>query len=192
MTRIRLSLLILPLALVGCVDNVDSVSREYRNANNEAVDAMMMITDDTRAAQMTRRIFKRMKDRYDALDRKVEIIKDNRDKKDFVKEVYESDSLHIYLTELEVNRERYQLEIMRLKDLVKQLGGDRENCPNLYDLCYKDDVLSTLRKQLTDAKLAKYIDQFPSWKVGDLPGLYAKFEAKRKVFGSKRMIVLVN
>jgi hypothetical protein len=207
MIRVQVLFVSLTLVVAGCVDNIDSVSREYRNANNEAMDAMMMVTSERRAEEMTRRIFKPIKDRYAALDKKVEIILGNRTKKEFAKDVLESDGVHIYLSELEVNRERYQLEIMRLKNLVKQIlahekklleaEGNNEDpdpnkvCKTLNEMCNRDEALSEVRKQLTEPKLVKYIEQFPQWKV-DLNELAAVFQKKREIFMPRLERPLVN
>ncbi len=48
----------LVLFLTGCTDNMDSITRELRNCNNEAIDAMMMVTSEEQARHMTMRIFK--------------------------------------------------------------------------------------------------------------------------------------
>ena len=46
-----LLVLCLVAGLSGCTDTIDSVTREYRNANNEAIDAMMMVTSEARAGR---------------------------------------------------------------------------------------------------------------------------------------------
>ena len=50
--------------LSGCTDTIDTVTREYRNTNNEGVDAMMMVNSDAQAGIMIARIFKPSTDRY--------------------------------------------------------------------------------------------------------------------------------
>src|SRR5207253_7776082 len=91
MMRFRLLLLGLVFGAVGCTDSIDTVTREYRALNNEAIDALTMITTEAKAQEMTIRVFKPMRDKYMAIDKKLTIVKSNRDKPEFAKEVLESD-----------------------------------------------------------------------------------------------------
>src|SRR5205085_11426354 len=76
--RSRLILIGLLFLVVGCTDNIDSVTREYRAVNNEAIDALMMITTEAKAREMTIRVFKPLLKRYEGINNKLKIVKSNR------------------------------------------------------------------------------------------------------------------
>jgi len=192
---------LLPLGLlffaVGCTDTFDTICREYRNTNNEAIDALTMVTDNDSAKRYTMRIFGPMMHRYKDIDTKVKIIEVNRTKSDFVKELFESDGFQLYIADLEVNRQRMALEVTRLRYLLKQYGdkerdrldaeGERNKevnlavvCKELYDLVEIESNLEPLRNQLTKPKLFDMMAQFPNWKVKNYEILYGKFIEKRK------------
>src|SRR5258708_6294163 len=115
MMRFRLLVLGLVLVSAGCTDSIDTVTREFRALNNEAIDALMMITTEAQAKRMTVRVFRPMSEKYQAINKKLTIVRANRDKAEFAKEMLESDSFHIYLTDLQLNGARRDLEIQRLK-----------------------------------------------------------------------------
>jgi hypothetical protein len=192
MKRIPLVFLSLAPLLAGCVDTPDSVSREYRNVNNEVIDSLMMTTNDATAERMLRRIIKPSKDRYDAIDKKLASVEQNSDRKDFVKAVFESNGVHLYLTELDVNRQRFVLEMARLRKLHKELTDAGEECPALKELVADESTLDHVRKQLTDPNLLKTMKNFKKWKLSEYPELLEKFMERRKVFQLKEKLDLVN
>ena len=118
-------LLILALAsVVGCVDTPDSVCREFRNANNEHVDALMMVTSEAQAKRMTIRVFSQMPDRYKALDKKWDIMETNWGRTpdmETMKAFLEADGLHLYRAEYKANAQRCTLELARIRNLLEQL-----------------------------------------------------------------------
>ncbi|MSQ95942.1 MAG: hypothetical protein EXR98_15500 [Gemmataceae bacterium] len=209
MTRIHLCLTLLVLVFAGCVDSVDSVFREYRNSNNEAVDAMMMVTSESQADGLTARIFKPMGDRYDRIDKKLSILVINRTKKEIITETFESEGVHMYLTELEINRERFALEMTRLRDLHQQLidaevkelkrKGEanpqvdpQKLIPKLDDLVNKADTLKKLKDQLgTNTDLMKLMNQFGMWKMDGFAEQVIAFKKRREMYEPKKPIVLV-
>lgn len=209
MMRRKLAIVPALLLLAGCTDTADSIAREYRNANNEGIDAMMMITDNNRAKRMTSRVLKPLQGRYEAISKRLEIWKSNRaTNKELVQEIYSSDSVHLYLAELPVNRQRFTLEMTRLRNLVNQYiereqalrreeGKDefdfdpKELCPDLYDLVNNPQVLDPLRKQLDKGELVREIEGFNNIKVADYPKLHEIFRAKREVFAPKQEFELV-
>jgi hypothetical protein len=217
MTKARLTLFALLLGAVGCTDNIDTVSREYRALNNEAIDALMMVTTEAKAKEMTIRVFKPMQKRYQDIDRKLTIVKSNRDKGEFVKEMLESDGFHLYLTDLQVNSQRLTLEVLRLRNLRDQyvererelLKEEGENpgfidpkkvCPWIVDLVTVEvggpmggggqDVLDPLKKALTKPEILNHFSQFPQWKVKDFDKMFLNFRDRRKVFTPAREIRL--
>jgi hypothetical protein len=204
MMKWKISLLAFLFALAGCTDNMDSITREYRNANNEVIDAMMMITTEEHAARMNVRIFKPMSARYAAIDKKLYIFGVNRATNfEMAQAVLESDGVQLYLTDLQVNSRRFSLERLRLRNLfekyVKESGEEveeitpkhREIAPNLYDITYGGNhpLNDTIQKQFTASEVVKLILSFPNTKgVKDNKGfdaLYMKFAKKREVFSMK-------
>jgi hypothetical protein len=184
------------LVLVGCTDTVDTITREYRNATNEALDALMMVTDESSAQRMTNRVFKPLNMRYKDIDDKLKIVEANRSKKEMVKEVLESDGFQVYLNELDMNRQRMSVEVARLRSVAKQYEKEerarldeegkfneepnlKSVCPALYDLVFGQD-LDMVRAQITKPKLLDTMSQFPQWKVETYPMLYEKFMERRK------------
>ena len=214
MMRLRLLVVGLVLVSAGCTDSVETVTREYRAMNNEAIDALMMITTEAQAKYMTNRVFKRMGDRYGKIDYKLRIVKSNREKSEYAKEMLESDGFHIYLTDLQVNNQRLGLEINRLRNLRDQYvererelliaEGDadpgiidpRKVCPWIEDLLpppgqTSSQTLKPLYDQLTKPEMVQQLIQFPRDKVKDFPVMFLKFAERRKVFEPKRDIRLI-
>ncbi|MBI1830284.1 MAG: hypothetical protein HYR84_02400, partial [Planctomycetes bacterium] len=197
------------LASAGCTDSVDSVCREYRAAINESIDALAMITTEAHAARMKIRVFAPMGKRFEDIGKRMDNVKSNRDKNEMATEMLTSDGLQIYITDLQVNRQRYGLEIVRLRNLYKQyMERERELlvnegmndpaidgkavCPVLHDLLY-EGALETLRSHLVKSPILGMMSQMQTWKkVKDYPGLYLKFSERRKIFAPKRDIKLVN
>ena len=210
MKRSLLSMILIATA-AGCTDTVDSISREYRNAINEAIDALETVTTDEQAQRVRVRVLQNLDIRFKEIDARFDIVNTNRTKAEMVKEVFESDSLQLYLTDLEINRQRYSLELTRLRNLYKQyidrerelqlargqapgeING-RDVCPNLDALLFVDlkiDRVGTqtsngLELQLVSPKLFLVMSQFPAWaeakKVDNYDKLYGAFKAKRKSF----------
>lgn len=200
--------LLLVIAGAGCTDTADSISREYRNQINEGVDGMMFVTSESAAGRMKVRVFKPMGERFKEIDKKLEIYKSNRaDRTDWVGSIYQSDGVHLYLAELEVNRRRSELEMTRIRDLYKKtLVAHRERLiaqgedgnfdaaqtfPNLHDLAESKTTLDPLFQQLKEPKLAEYMKQFTEKeykeKVKDFDRLFAIHQAKVKLFNREKM-----
>jgi len=171
--------------LAGCTDTADTVSREYRNQINEGLDALMFVTSEESAKQMSLRVFKPMGDRFTDIDRRLGIVRSNRTKKEFVTEFFESDSVHMYLSEISINRQRFALEKTRLRDLVQQYKKRNEECPDLLTLVDDGGVMGPLKTQLEQPKINEYISSFGEWKVDNFPELLAKFKAKREKFAPR-------
>ncbi len=200
-TRLLLFVLCL-LCLVGCTDTPDSMARQYRNAINECMDALMFVTDESSANRMKIRVFKPMFDRFQGLDKKMTIFKNNLKKPAYVKEVFESDGIHLYLSELQINRQRFALERTRLRLIYQQrIERDRERFDNQGDEekqfnpataspalhgIIEGDTLDPLWRQLKEPALATDFDQFPSWGGGekDYPKLFDPFKKKRDAGGA--------
>jgi hypothetical protein len=146
--------------LTGCTETIDSVSREYRNATNEGIDALMMITDDRSAEIMRSRVFVHLSSRFKTIDEHFQVVKDNRSNIDFIKEMLESDGFQMYFTESTVNAERFWMEVQRIEnvaDIYIKKKRDADNdfassadevrqkaCPNLAKFCRLTE--QTIRK----------------------------------------------
>ncbi|MSU80036.1 MAG: hypothetical protein EXS16_18340 [Gemmataceae bacterium] len=159
------------LFLTGCTDTVDSISREYRNTNNEGIDAMMMITSDETARRMNIRVFRPLKERYDNIDNRLKALHNNSTNHDFVTACLESTNVHLFLTELEINRQRYTLEMMRLRRLTENLMEKKlaenpdakieEVLPGLTEIVIRESALMPLNTNIKTPKLIfEYMTNF--------------------------------
>jgi hypothetical protein len=199
--------MLLVLALAGCTESPDSIALEYRNTLNEGIDAMMMATSDARAGYMISRVIKPMGDRFRATDRKLLIYETNSPTmKDFATAMMDSDGVHIYLTEMYYNRERLSMEITRIRNLIRQhvereaeLTGQsaddinpQQVCPKLVEIV-SDTVIGPMRDHMKNPPLLEKLTGLRSneKKIGNYADLYEKFLKKRKIFGPRSEIVLV-
>lgn len=166
----------LAVTLAGCAESVESISREYRNANNEAIDAMMMVINEEQAVRMKARVFLPLRDRYQELDRKLASLRVNRTRKELARELSESEGVKLYVAELAINRQRFDLETTRLRNLLKQtLDHERQKridsgeidpqvdpgkvCPILFELAAPDVNLAVVCEQLKNPKIMEIIDR---------------------------------
>lgn len=182
----------LPL-LAGCTDSMESITRELRNANNEAIDALTMVTSEEQARRMNVRVFKPMmgaEGRFKTIEGKLKNWKANRSRKEIVEETFKSIGFYLYVAELEVNKRRFNMERQRLRRLYKEyqdLEPDKnpaQEWPNLTDLVVKQSVLKEIETQLKKPELKTLVDEFPDYK-----GIENYKELYENVFVPK-MIVL--
>jgi type I site-specific restriction-modification system R (restriction) subunit len=114
-----------PFAIVilcaGCRDSADMLSRDFRNLNNEAIDALMMITDESSAKTMLERVIKQYPKKLQLVDDRCKNWKQNNEKDDYGSQIWTSDSVAILIVETEMNKQRLALEEARLAKLLKQL-----------------------------------------------------------------------
>jgi hypothetical protein len=194
-----LLLIVLIAPAAGCTDSVDSITREYRNATNEGLDALMLVTSDDKAGRLRRRVFQQLMERFKDIDRRLEIVRTNRTRKEIVEEVYSSDGFQLYLNDLEITRLRnlYKQYIDRQRELLLARGEDATQingsdvCPELYGLLFIDFKIddtqsqasnNPLVKQLTEPKLLDMMAQFPSWNLENYGQYYNRLLEKRKAF----------
>lgn len=174
----RTLLLFALVSVAGCVDTPDSICREFLNANNENIDALMMVTDERQARNMTFRVFSLMGDRYTALDKKWEIIEVSmgRPNIETIKEFLEADGLHLYRAEYKINAQRFTLEMARIRNLLdqyvtrekeaaKEKGEDpndvrSDRWPMLHAIINTPSVIGPLRTQLEKPKLEGVLARF--------------------------------
>lgn len=213
----RMCILVALFPLAGCVDTPDSVAKEFRNANNEHIDAMMMVTNDTQAERMTVRVFSRMKERYDALDKKWDIMQQGMGRnpsQDTIREFLWADGVHLYRAEYRPNAQRFTLEMARLRDLykktldaAKKAAQDRgedpdkvigENvCKALHTVVMQKATLDPLRGQLEKPKMEQLLQFFENRAEKDTFKIYKEkadlFRGRAKGRdGKEEDIVLVN
>jgi hypothetical protein len=108
------------LFLAGCADTMDSLAREMRNANNEAIDALMLITDADQAKRVETRVLKPLAERYQNIDGRLDVWAANRTKKDRAAEIQASAGYDLFMAELPTNKKRFDLEQARLRDLYEK------------------------------------------------------------------------
>jgi hypothetical protein len=174
--------ILLVLALVsaaGCVDTPDSVCREFLNANNEHIDALMMVTSERQALNMSVRVFSKMNERYQALDKKWEIMDQgmgNKPSLETIKEFFDSDGMHLYRAEYKINAQRCTLELARIRKLLEQTvehakeqaranGEDPDEIksdrwPTLHKIVHTKSFIDVLRIQLENPKLENMLSRF--------------------------------
>jgi hypothetical protein len=118
--RRRLSFLsFLLLCATGCTDSIDAMARDTRNMNNEAVDALMVVTNDAQAKIVIDRVFDNYQEKVKKIDDRLKNW-DFRDSKEKANDLFLSDSLAILFVENVANRDRLLIEKTRLKELAAQ------------------------------------------------------------------------
>ncbi|MBM3996146.1 MAG: hypothetical protein FJ303_18645 [Planctomycetes bacterium] len=207
MKPVQVLLLLFVLAAAGCTDNVNSVCQEYRAAINESIDALTVITTEAQAERMKIRVFSHLQKRFEAIGKRLDNVKLNRDETEMAAETLTSDGFQLYLSDLQVNRQRYALEIVRLRNLYKQymarehelLLADgvndpkidgKELCPVLHELLYEQS-LDPVRDHLVKSPFLALLNQMPAGKAKNYAALYEKFAERRKIFAPKEIIKLV-
>src|ERR1043166_4421250 len=88
----KLMLLPLLLPLWGCSDNASSLSRDYRNLNNEYLDTLMMVRDEETARWANEKVFKAYQGRKEKVDAREETWARNTDDKEILKDMMSSES----------------------------------------------------------------------------------------------------
>lgn len=145
------ALLLVVLTASGCVETADSISREYRNLNNEAIDALMMVTSEARARTAVDRVLSEYENKLKKIEGKVKVFKLNNEKVDVLKQVYNSDSVAILILENSYNKQRLEAEKKRLALLFNTLKATR---PDL-ELKYLEQVAKGGEKV---TKIAQQLD----------------------------------
>jgi hypothetical protein len=108
--------------LTGCsTDSANSLSRNYRNINNEAIDALMLVTNESRAETANVKIIKTYKDRLIEIDKRLDTYVQNQEEKLILFETLTSESVVILFAECTINQKRLDLEQQRLKNLLATL-----------------------------------------------------------------------
>jgi hypothetical protein len=178
MTKAKSLVVVAILALTGCTDTIDSISREYRNANNEVIDAVMAITSEQKAKDINARIFKTIPERYKKMDDKLKNYETNQATNlEMVTNYLTSDGVQLLIADRKANVKRFDVAMKRLKELYEQyINEAREAQGNDFD---ENAVAPTIRdiirvpshplvqfeKQLNtseiETKMAKWDDKPP-------------------------------
>ena len=198
--------------LTGCVDTIDSVAREYRNEINECIDAMMMVTNEASAKEMTIRVFKPSLEKFQGIDKKLKVFEANRETLEFVKEAIDANGFYLLESEYDYNRQRYALEKTRLRHVRDEIVNAQRDkliaegnanpaeaaancCPKLDELLRESSPLSSLEAQLKTPPMPAKLDQIKTrLKPKDREELNKKYDEKKEQFnkGKKEVEKLVN
>jgi hypothetical protein len=167
--------------VAGCSnDSAQSLSRDYRNISNECIDALMMVTGESRAKFANDRVLKPFADRIGKVDNRTQLYEQNTDDKVVMLQMVDTESVAILVAEGQINRTRFKLEQDRIKNLLGTLVGNEvekrkaegeanpivkasEKWPNLNDIAMGSST----------AKLREYLDKGPM-----LTKLFEKFGTK--------------
>jgi len=187
-------LILLALGGAGCSDNPDTLAREYRNLNNEAIDALMLTTSERRARLANEKIFGRYQERLQEIDRRFGIWETNADEKLMTIDVLSSESVITLIAENKTNQDRLAAETTRLSKLLRdmteqeaarrrELGENpavdtKEVWPNLHELVYSGRT-KALNEQLTKGgKFAALVAKItgPQWKYKPPPEIQKALE----------------
>ncbi len=202
-------LVLLPLlcTLVGCsTDNASSLARDYRNLNNEYLDALMMVTSESTAKFAQDKVIKPYSERKGKIDKRYQTWELNTDNKEIVKDLLSSESVTMLFAEHRINRIRLQREKDRLKKLLnskietekerqRQAGvanpavDSRKEWPNLSELA-AGAVLNPLKDNIQTVNgcpLTALFDKFPdkAWdneRPRNFKELVALFKEKEERF----------
>jgi hypothetical protein len=118
--RIKVCLALALGCLAGCSnDTAHSLSRDYRNINNECIDALMMVTSESRAKYANVKIFKSFSERISPIDKRAASYEQNTDDKQIVMEMVTTESVAMLLAENSINQRRFKLEQQRIKNLLE-------------------------------------------------------------------------
>jgi hypothetical protein len=194
--RQKLGILALLVCGAGCRDSAYALARDYRNLNNEAIDAVMMINNEEQAKILITRVIKEYPIRLQGVDFRAKNWKQNNEKDDYGSQIYLADSTVILLVETEMNKERLELEVKRLKNLVEQMGGPAQ-CPEMAKLTdLKGPELSPIVSQLEKgggdiAGILKEINNDEKLlKRGKMKAYKESFEKKYEEFKQSHMAKL--
>jgi len=173
----------------GCSDNQETLSREYRNLNNEAIDSLMLTTSERRARLANEKIFGRYSERLQEIDRRFKIWETNADERMMTIDVLTSESVITLMAENKTNQDRLAIETARLSKLLRDMTEQERNrrqelgenpafdtkevWPNLHELVSTNRT-KALNDQLTKggnfaALLAKMAN--PAWKYNPPPDI---------------------
>jgi hypothetical protein len=193
--------------LAGCSnDTANSLSRDYRNINNECVDGLMMVTSESRAKFVNEKIFKTYSDRVALIDKRAANYQQNTDDVQIIRETLNSESLAILFAEISANKKRMDLETARIRKIfdtrVKEhmdrfkAGGDkdaearakeetRKEWPNLSAFAEAHAQTTVAREWVKDNALATLVSKFPTKQWDGPRGRVPEFKELMEKFSEK-------
>jgi hypothetical protein len=140
----RAALLLLLAGLTGCsTDNAKSLSRDYRNLNNEVIDALMMSTSEWRAELGKDKIIKPYTEKVGNIDKRFATWVQNTDDKEIIRDTLDSESVATLLAEAPINLRRLNHErarITRKVDARAKEHADRLTSEGLLERLRADGV----------------------------------------------------
>ena len=157
--------------LTGCSDSAGTLSRDYRNLNNEFVDGLMMVTSEARAKQVTEKIINPYSQRIEQVDKRMDNWELNKEREDVARDTFTEESVVLLFAENKWNQKRIAIEKARLQNLLEQLKRDkpgadpRTEWPNLADLASGAKLAPALQNMQTGGKFVSLIQKFPQWKL---------------------------
>ncbi len=129
------------LALTGCTDNIEQLMRDERNLGNEIVDALAVSINEAQAKRICTFVMERVPARLEKFEDRMRYLKLNTDEKEFGVGLYGGTATALFLAECKINLQRYDMEQLRLKNLISQIGGDpKTSCPSLLELTTKYNI----------------------------------------------------
>jgi hypothetical protein len=189
--------------LVGCSsDNSSSMARDYRDMNNECIDALMMTTGESRARIAVNKILKTYTERVGTVDKRLSTWLQNSDEKYVVRDVLSSESVATLFAECQTNQKRLKLEQLRIQKLLdshvaaevdrRRLGGEanpvvdpRKEWPNLAELASGGQIAGLKSNLEKGTQLGDLVKKFPGkdWQKHwppDFKELSTKFDERVK------------
>lgn len=166
-----LAALALVLVAAGCGDNATILSREYRNYNNEFIDALMTTTNETRAKIAKDKVIDTYETRIADLDKRMDIWEQNKEKEDVSRDTFTSESVALLFSENKRNQERHAREKDRLRKVLDALkaqnpGADpAKEWPALNELATSSKADAVVKQLTSGGKFAALISKFPNWKL---------------------------
>jgi hypothetical protein len=153
--------------LAGCGDTAETLSRDYRNINNEVIDALMMVTNENRAKIANEKVIGPYTDRIGAVDKRADLWEQNKEREEVAITTLTSESVAILFAENKWNQKRLNLELERLKQLHGQLQAQNPGgtFTNLAELAAGGKTAPVLTNMKSGGKFTTLIGKFPNWKL---------------------------
>jgi hypothetical protein len=168
----KTALMVVAIAMAGCsTDSAHTLSRDYRNLDNEAIDALMMITGEARARFARDKIFKPYNERLTKIDDRAATWLQNTEDDFIVRDTMGSESVMTLIDESEVNKTRLKLELDRIKVLLDTKAKDNpgvdpaKEWPALSSFAAGSET-NSLKNHLDRNKFFELIAQFKTEKWG--------------------------
>lgn len=105
--------------VAGCSnDSAHTLSRDYRNINNEFIDGLMTVTSERQAKFVNEKIIKPYSERVEKVNKRAATYEQNTDEKVIILEMLNSESVATFFAESAINTKRVAHEAARIKRIV--------------------------------------------------------------------------